>query len=89
MDEGTIGLIILVSINIVLSLIVHSFYKNKVNASLISGLLSIVIFLLLDSIVNGSDKFIMIAFFVGGFISILISLALGEIFYQIKKRMRE
>ena len=85
MDEGTIGIIALVLINIVISLILHSFYKEKAKASVISGLLSIVIFLIIAHIISGPEKFIMIAFFVGGIISMLISFTVGEIFYVVKK----
>lgn len=85
MDEGTLGIIALVFISIVISLILHLFYKNYTNASFISGILSIIIFLTYAHIVSGPEKFILIAFFVGGLLSTLISFTVGGIIYAVKK----
>lgn len=85
MHEGTIGIIILVCISIIISLILHIFYKKYANVSLISGILSITIFLIIAHIISGPEKFIGIAFFVGGIFSILISLIVGGIIYTLKR----
>jgi hypothetical protein len=85
MSEGTIGIIALVSINIVMSLLFHMSYKKYVNASFISGMLSITIFLIIAHMISGPEKFIVIAFFVGGILSILISFLVGGIIYTIRK----
>ena len=87
MDEGAIGIIVLVFISILVSLVFHIFYKNFTNASLISGILSITIFLVISHIVSGPEKFLLIAFANGGILSTLISLAVGGIVYTVKKYM--
>jgi uncharacterized membrane protein len=85
MDEGTIGIIELIFISIVISLILHIYYKNYTNTSFISGILSIIIFLIYAHIMSGPEKFLLIAFFVGGLLSISISFIVGGIVYAVKK----
>jgi hypothetical protein len=85
MDEGAIGIIVLVFISVLVSLVFHVLYNDYTNASLMSGMLSITIFLVISHIVSGPEKFLLIAFAEGGFLSIIISLAVGGIIYAVKK----
>lgn len=85
MDKGIIGIYLLVLISVLFSLVLHIIYKKYTNASLISGFLSIIIFLAIAHIVSGPEKFLLVAFFVGGALSVSISFIVGGIVYTVKK----
>jgi len=86
MDEGTQGLLILISISIVCSLIIHSVYRNYWVSAHIAAIISTILFQIADFVHRGYlDKFALIALIVGGFYAWLISLLVGFPFKFVRK----
>lgn len=85
MSEGTIGIVVLVSLSVLISSTFHIFHKEYVRASIMGGVTSIVLFLTIAHIVTGPEKFIVIALIVGGVFCTLIAFVMGGIIYAIRK----
>jgi uncharacterized membrane protein len=89
MDQGDIGLIVLCVIAAVVSSVLHLYRrKDLYQTSAISGIISIVVFLIISHFVSGPEKFILIAFIIGGILSTVISLFVGILVRGVRKAIR-
>jgi presenilin-like A22 family membrane protease len=89
MNEASVGIIVLVSISIIVSVVTHYFSKRYVFALIVSAILASILFQIAAFIHIGYlDPFFIIAFFIGGLIAFGISAIIGIPFKVARKRQK-
>ena len=86
MSDGAVGFLVLISISVVIAAVGHTLSARYVLTSIVSGLLSIALFLWLVIARGDGDPFIAIAAVVGAGFSIVIALMVGLPFLR-KRRL--
>jgi len=86
MDEGAVGLIVLVGIAVVVSLVGHARSATYFMTSLVSALISITMFLAIAIVRDGVDPFIALAAVIGGMYCFGIALVVGLPFWFFRQR---
>jgi hypothetical protein len=84
MDEGAVGFLVLTSISVLVAVAGHAFSARFALTTLLSGLLSIAVFLGLVIARGDRDPFIAIAAVVGAVYSLFIAGLVGLAFAQIR-----
>jgi hypothetical protein len=88
MSDGAVGFLVLVSISVVVAVIGHSRSARYALTSVVSGLLSITLFLGLVIAKGDGDPFIAVAAVVGAGFSMVIALMVGLPFLRRRSRRR-
>jgi hypothetical protein len=88
MNEGTLGLLILVAVSIFSALILHWSISRYLRASFISALLSSAIFQVTGFIISENhDPFILIAFVTGSVVAFGIAIVAGIPFLIARRKV--
>jgi hypothetical protein len=87
MSESTQGILILIIVAIITSVLIHIVLRKCVYAIAVSGIMSSIIFQILNYFHIGYiDPFFIIALFVGAFFSCIISAFIGLPFFLNRKQ---
>jgi hypothetical protein len=87
-DEGTLGLVILVGLSLLASLASHAFVKGYLTAAIVSTLMANLLFQIFAYFRIGFlDPFFLVALLIGSLISLGIALLIGLPFWIRRKRI--
>jgi hypothetical protein len=86
MSEGAVGFLVLIAISVVVASVAHALIARYFLASILSGLLSIALFLGLVIARGDRDPFIAIAAVVGACFSTVLALMVGVPFMRSRAR---
>ena len=87
MDEGTVGLLVLVGCGLIASVISHSLVKRYLLGCLVGAILGDVLFQVAAYVREGHlDPFVAIALITGFVVSFAIALLVGIPFHRVRSR---